>query len=166
MQGDYPRFNATYRRAKKLERAYSPGDYKSLSSLAVHIQESFIEIWMGSKSRLLKALIGVCKLTEVRFSSIIEHPQRPNHSYTVLSCRLATFWFVDNEGICLQLCRQANRFAFARVPKGLATVRTSSHSGREATHSLTLAGVPASCNSPNTACGMMMRVYSWYSTVI
>lgn len=93
------------------------GDYTSLLSLAVHIKESSVEVWMGSKDGLLKALIGLRKIAECHFSSIIEDPQRPNHSYTLLSCRLATLWFVDDEGIGLQLFGQGNRFTFTYVKK-------------------------------------------------
>ena len=49
---------------------------------------------------------------------------------------------------------------------GADTVRTSSHAGCEATHALTLPGVPSSCNSPKTACGIMTRAYKWQSTSI
>jgi transposase len=43
----------------------------------VHVKESSVEVWMGSKGSLLKALIGLRKIAECRFSSIIEDPQRP-----------------------------------------------------------------------------------------
>ena len=65
---------------------------------------------MCSKGGVLKALIGLLKIAECRFSSIIEDPQRPNHSYSLSFRCLAALWFVDDEGIGLQLFGQANRF--------------------------------------------------------
>src|SRR5262249_2188632 len=53
---------------------------KSISPLGVHVQESSVEVWMGSKGGVLKALIGLCKIAESPCSGIIEDPQRPNHA--------------------------------------------------------------------------------------
>ncbi len=64
------------------------GGYKSVSPLAVHIKESSLEVWMGSKSGLLQALIGSLKIAQSRFGCIIEDPQRPNHSSLLLDSRV------------------------------------------------------------------------------
>jgi len=75
------------------------GGDKSISPLAVHVKESSVEVWMGSKGGMLKALIGLRKIAESRCSSIIEDPQCPNHSYSLSLRRLATSRLVYDEGI-------------------------------------------------------------------
>jgi hypothetical protein len=83
---------------------------------------------MGSKGGVLKALIGWRKIAEFHFSSIIEDPQRPNHSYTLALRRLATSRPINEEGISRKLCGQANRFAFARIkPSQRGVERDCSH---------------------------------------
>jgi hypothetical protein len=52
----------------------------SISLLDVHVKESSVEVWMGSKGGVLKALIGLREIAKPHFSGIIEDPQCPNHS--------------------------------------------------------------------------------------
>jgi hypothetical protein len=52
----------------------------SISLLDVHVKESSVEVWMGSKGGMLKALIGLREIAKPHFSGIIEDPQCPNHS--------------------------------------------------------------------------------------
>ena len=52
---------------------------RGLSTLDVNVKERSEELGMGSKGGLLKAIIGLFKLTEASFSRIIEDSQRPNH---------------------------------------------------------------------------------------
>ena len=48
--------------------------------MVVCVKESFEELWMGSQSGLLKALIGLLKIAQFSFGCIIEDPQRSKHS--------------------------------------------------------------------------------------
>ena len=106
------------------------GGYTSLPPLDVHIKESYVEIWMGSKGGMLKTLIGLRKIAESRCSGIIEDPQCPNHSSSLSLRRLATGRLVNDEGIGLKLLGQANRFAFAHIKisqRGIERDRNRSH---------------------------------------
>jgi hypothetical protein len=46
----------------------------------VRVKESSEESGMGSKGRLLKAIIRLLKLAESSFGRIIEDAQRPHHA--------------------------------------------------------------------------------------